>query len=164
MVQIFGGGGGGTRPAGPFTGLLFAIIGIACLGGAAFFGMKTQELLAHGLHAQGQVVDVEEKMETETHHQQGYGDYQTKRMMYYPVVKFDDSQHRSVKFTHHTGSSSPSHHKGDSVTVIYLEKDPHGTAIIDEGAWNWTVPGALGAMGLIFVLAGVWTILRAMGI
>ena len=97
------------------------IIGLACLGGAAFFGLKTHDLLAHGLHAQGQVVDIKEKLETQTRHQQGYGDITSQHMMYFPIVKFEDSQHHSVQFTHQVGSSSPSHQKGDTVEVDLVE-------------------------------------------
>lgn len=144
--------------------MLFVIIGLACLGGAAYFGMKVQQLLANGLHTQGEVVDVQQKLQTEHHHRQGYGDYDTQRTMYYPVVKFQDNRHHEVQFTQQVGSSSPSHHLLETVDVIYLEKDPKGTAIINEGAWNWTVPGALGAMGLIFTLTGVWVVLRALAV
>lgn len=148
------------QPAGPITGFFFVLIGLGCLWGAYYFGMKTQELLAHGLHTQGKVVNVKQELRTETKHRQGYGDIKTQRMMYYPVVAFEDSKHHSVQFTQQGGSSSPSYNKGDEVEVIYLESDPSGTAIIDEGMWNWIVPGSLGLLGIIFAIGGVWAIIR----
>ena len=148
------------QQAGPITGMVFVLIGAGCLYGAWFFGIKTKDLLEHGLHTTGQVVDVKQELHTDTKHRQGYGDIKTQHMMYYPIVKFDDSQHHSVQFTQQGGSSSPSHNKGDSVEVIYLEIDPQGTAIINEGMMNWIVPGALGGMGLVFALAGAWAILK----
>ncbi|MEZ0226834.1 MAG: DUF3592 domain-containing protein [Alphaproteobacteria bacterium] len=146
------------RPAGPFVGFVFLVIGIGCLWGTWHFGMQTRELLSNGLHATGQVIDVKEEVREETQHREGRSDIRVRRMTYHPVVKFEDNRRHSWEFTEQTGSSEPSYNKGESVEVIYLEKDPKGTAIINQGALNWLVPGVLGLLGVIFTLGGVWTV------
>jgi hypothetical protein len=146
------------RPAGPLVGLVFLIIGIACLAGAWHFGMQTRELLSNGLRTAGQVIDIKEEIREETQHREGRSDIKVRRMMYHPVVKFEDNRRHNWEFTEQTGSSEPSYNKGESVEVIYLETDPKGTAIINQGFLNWLVPGVLGLLGVAFSLGGVWTV------
>jgi hypothetical protein len=150
----------GGRAAGPFAGALAVLLGIGCIAAAIWLGMQTQELLTHGIHTQGKVVGMEQEMRTETRRRQGLPDMSVQKTFYHPVVEFDDGAHHGVRFTERTGNTSPAHNKGETVTVIYLEKDPKGTAIIDEGVLNWFVPGILAILGLIFTLGGAWTISR----
>jgi hypothetical protein len=146
-------------PAGPLAGIFMILIGIGCLGGAYWFGMKTHDLLTHGLHAQGEVISVQEELRTETRHQQGFGDMTVRHKVYFPMVRFEDSHHRKAEFKSSASTDSPVYRKGDVVGVIYMADDPTRTAIIDEGGWNWVIPGALGAMGLVFIGSGLWAIL-----
>lgn len=151
-----------SKPLGRLGGALFALAGFGMLGGAAYFGMKTHELVTKGLHAEGIVADVQQHQSTKTRTHNGYRETYT-AIDYTFTVDFKDSKGASVEFKDPVAQSSKSWQKGDKVDVLYLENDPKGSANINRGAMNWMVPGILGFIGLIFAGVGTMTVIRGGG-
>jgi cytochrome c oxidase assembly protein Cox11 len=138
-------GGGGT-----LAGLFVVVLGILFLCGAAWAAKNTYELVTQGLRAQGTVTDVIETLETEQ--RKGQGSVTIKKFRY--MVKFQDSIGHDVEFKDSIVDSQANHKKGDSVTVIYLQRDSADTATIDYGALNWLVTACLGFFGVVLTACG----------
>jgi hypothetical protein len=115
----------------PLLSILSA--GLLCIG--VYEGFRVARLEATGFRADGEVVRLNEQYSSGSHG----GSYS-----YYPVVRYKTEKNTTIEFKDSVGSNPPSYRRGDKVTVLYLENDPKGEAIIDRGLfWNWAIPGIL---------------------
>jgi hypothetical protein len=153
-----------TQPAGPVAGVFILLLGFALLAGSWHFGQQTRELLSQGIHVQGEIIEIKEEWKTTTERRQGYPSRQVEKVSYHPVVFFRDKANNEVRFRDAAGSNYPNFQKGQKVEVIYLEKDPPGTATIDHGMMNWMVPGILALLGVASLLGGGAAIARGRGV
>jgi hypothetical protein len=148
-----------SAPAGPAAGFLFVLIGLAMLGGSAWTGMKTYALVSRGLHTEGTISNVEKSTRVTTRDRNGHHETSVETSYKY-TVDFTDEKGTAVSFTDNTSDSGGGYDKGDKVGVIYLVNNPKGSAIIDQGIFNWMLPGILGLLGVCAVAAGGATVLR----
>jgi hypothetical protein len=88
------------------------------------------KLQAQGLRAQGEVARLQEE--------ESGNDYS-----YDPAVEFQNDQNATVEFKDGAASNPPLYHRGDSVTVLFLSRDPQRNARIDHSVWNWAIPAIL---------------------
>ena len=119
----------GNRKMAPLVGA-FAI---ALLLVAAIQTRDIARLEARGLRVPGTVVRL-------------HGEWSSGRnstYVYHAIVRFRVGETTGVEFKDSFGSSPPSHHAGDKVTVLYLP-DNLGSAIVDRGiVLNWAIPALL---------------------
>ncbi len=65
-----------------------------------------------------------------------------------------------MRFRDSQGADYPRFDEGDEVPVLYLPRDPRGTATIDHGIMNWILPGALGFFGVLLAVFGAAALLK----
>lgn len=134
----------GARAAKSFVlALIFGVIGVAMLGGAAFFRGKTAEELRTFLPADGVVTA---NIATRS----GRNNSTT----YSAQVRFTAKDGSTVTFKESFSSNPAAHQVGDKVKVFYDPGNPQN-ARIDDFMNTWFLPLLLGGMGLIFGLVGV---------
>lgn len=138
-------------------GFLIIIIGVGLLAAGGYTGRDTYRLLTSGVHTSGEVVEVKEDVVTRRKDTQGYSEISIEKR-YSTFVSFSDTEGRVVRFQDRMSSSRPLYNKGDKVDVIYMEKTPLQTAVIDHGLMNWMVSGILGFMGCFFIVGGIYTV------
>ncbi|MEZ0259907.1 MAG: DUF3592 domain-containing protein [Alphaproteobacteria bacterium] len=148
-----------SKPAGPISGFFMVLLGLALLAGAGWVGKNTYELMARGIRVEGKISDVLESLETSTRNRNGYSERVTETRYRY-MVSFRDKNGVDVTFKDIMSDSHPTRQKGDVVTVLYLEKDAKGSAVIDRGAMNWLLPGALGVFGFFAIFGGGFAMVR----
>lgn len=148
-----------AAPAGPVAGFFLVLLGLALLGGSAWTGRNTYELVTKGLHAEGTISNVEKSTRTGTRERNGYRETYVETS-YKFTVDFTDEKGAAVSFTDNVSDSTDSRDKGDKVSVIYLGNNPKGSAIIDRGIINWLVPGVLGILGLAVAAGGTTALTR----
>lgn len=132
-----------ARKWAPVIGL-FAILLVAI---GVWQSLRLIHLEAAGIRAPGQVVRL--------HGEWSSGSSGSSHYNYYPIVRFRTEQNEAIEFKDNIGSNPPSHHAGDTVTVLYLADAPRGNAMIDRGPfWNWAIP--VGIFVAALVLAGIF--------
>ncbi|MBI1215060.1 MAG: DUF3592 domain-containing protein [Alphaproteobacteria bacterium] len=130
----------GAKVAAPIL-LLF---GAGAIAFGIYMTQKIERLEKHGLRAPGEVVRLESRRSGSDN-----------SLSYYPIVDFTpDGGGAAVEFKGNMGSNPPSYESGEKVTVLYLDDDPKGSAMIDSGWKNWIIPGILGVFGALMLLIG----------
>lgn len=110
------------------------MLGLACMGGSAVWGLKRWKLRGNGVRTVGTVTELSTDMDIPRSHR--------------PVVEFKTDAGQTIRFRGSTGSSSPSYRQGQSVRVIYSRQNPWD-AQIDEFEQFWLGPVSIGLFGLI---------------
>jgi Protein of unknown function (DUF3592) len=122
-------------------GILFLIIGVGLLGGAAYWAEGMRQQAARGVHVTGSIVGV-------ARGSNGGG---------FPIFRFRSSDGRMHEVRSVT-SSGLSYAAWDPVQIVYEEGDPQG-ARLDEGWRSYLGPMALAALGFVFTLLGAVAVL-----
>lgn len=100
---------------------LFSIIGVGMLAGSFFIFSSTNQFIAGAAEAKGTVIELDRSRSRSSS-----GSSST---TYRPVVAFTTATGKSIEFTSSVGSSPPSHHVGEAVTVLYNPADPYSARI-----------------------------------
>ncbi|MGA9335355.1 MAG: DUF3592 domain-containing protein [Rudaea sp.] len=129
------------------AGIIFLVVGLGMLTGGFFLWRSQANFVAHALHADGTVTDLD--------YQRGSKGKGT----YHPVVEFSAQGGKIIHFTSSTGSNPASYSRGDHLRVLYDGANPEH-ASIDSFMSNWFGTLMLGGLGLVFALIGggiVWS-------
>jgi len=141
------------------TLLLYRIIRVACCGiglifliGGLYFLSDTLEDLNHSATTTGTVVEVYP------------ANSEDKETIYHPIVEFQTTDGRNAR-ANAFYSTSPPHHVGDRVTVIYDIRyyDYYNFAKIKDTRWlwwNWLFPLALIVSGISLVYISYRALLK----
>ena len=124
------------------VGYVVLLIAVGLSVGSYYAGLDMLEMTLNGQRAQGQVVDINSRSDSES----GY--------TYYAVVAFEDARGKRMRFEDSVGSSHPMYHQGDEVIVLY-DPEKSNDAIIDRGIMNWGLSGGLALGALIMLLLGL---------
>lgn len=119
-------------------GPLYMLAGAAAIAGALYFSGGMIDLAIAGTSTRGIVTEIVKDQGDRVH-----------------VVHFRDKDGNAVRFENKSRFDLPSHEEGDEVGVLYMEKDPAGTAAIDHGWHAWLAPGLLACFGIFTLLSGV---------
>ena len=145
--------------------LILAAAAVAC----GYFGFNQYKaisrLIASGLRTNGSVVRMEERFQQDNNSNNYRRDYANTggisygnrggHYVYTAVVSYKPSPNGPpIEFRDNVSSNPPSHRVGDTVTVLYLQDDPH-SAIIDRGMGNWMLPGILFTISGVFLLVAL---------
>jgi hypothetical protein len=123
---------------------LFLLGGCGLLALSWHLANQQSRMNASGLRASGHVISLQsERSDNDA--------------VYYPLVSFDVAG-APQQFKSRVGSNPPSHHVGETVTVLYLASNPSGTAMIDGGRWNWLPVALTGLFGALFVIVAVLSV------
>ncbi|HRI77824.1 MAG TPA: DUF3592 domain-containing protein [Alphaproteobacteria bacterium] len=125
---------------------ILALMGIAALWGAWYFGNSVYELTVHGAQAEGVVTGFETSRGSDS-------------TIYRARVSFTDARSENHVFTERSGSSHPFVEEGEKVAVLYAPDAPSEKAMIDRGLLlNALVPALIGLMGAGFLglSASMW--------
>ena len=125
------------------VGLLFLLIGTAVAIGGIVAVVKQKRKTARGVTATGKVVDL-----VKTIPNPGSAG------VYCPIVEFNTSAGRPVRFQSDFGTMPASHSVGQGIAVRYDPENPQ-LAAVDSAVATWFVPGCTIAMGLLFLVMGV---------
>ncbi|MEH6448852.1 MAG: DUF3592 domain-containing protein [Oleispira sp.] len=119
--------------------ILFLMIGIALISGAAFLSKSTSSFIDASVSGTGEVIEMIELVYE--------GSY-----TYAPVVRFSSSDGTDYEFT--SGSSNPaSYYAGEHVEVLYLASNPNEATI--NGFFSlWGDSIILATLGSIFSVIG----------
>jgi hypothetical protein len=128
-----------------FLPIIFGVVGIVLLGVSAWLTVRSLDLTANGLRAEGSVIRLQREY---SRNSDGQGRY-----LYYPIVRFGTDAGEDIEFRGSTGTSSPSYRRGERVTVLYLPQSPQD-ARIDSFGGLWAGPLITGAMGILFTMIG----------
>lgn len=122
------------------------VLGLVLLGVGVYFANEQKVYIESALSAPGKVIDMK-------------GEYSDNSYVYYPVVEYFVGANRYT-FKHNMGSSHPSIKVGDGVNVYYSRTD-NKDAIMDEGWMNYLWQGAVGGIGLLVLLSGIYNLFFA---
>ncbi|MGM0769095.1 MAG: DUF3592 domain-containing protein [Pseudomonadota bacterium] len=120
--------------------VIFALIGLGMLAGAFFSFQSTSSFLETATAKPGVVTDLIYSRSSDS-------------SAYYPVVRFEDEQGRTVEFQSSSGSNPASFSRGEGVRVLFTPGDP-GSARIDGFFELWGVTLIVGGLGMAFFLVG----------
>jgi len=124
-----------------WVGIPFLLFGLVFAGIGGWFYWGSAQLAETGARAQGIVVDLEWRRDSD-------GD-----STYRPVVEFTDQSGTRHQFVESIGSSPPAFSRGEEVEVIYDPWAPD-EAIIDSFTTRYLFPLAFGGFGSLFALVG----------
>jgi hypothetical protein len=125
---------------------VFSTVGLGMLVGAFFIYANTSSFIAGASEAEGKVVALDRSRSSSNS-----GSSST---TYRPVVEFTSATGKRVEFTSNVGSSPPSHHVGERVTVLYNPAEPQA-ARIKSFFQLWFGFLIVFALGLIFAAVGL---------
>ena len=125
------------------VGVIFGVIGLAMLAGAAYTRSTTAQEIRAFLTADGVVV-----ANTETR------SGRNNSVSYAAQVRFTTKDGTTVTFKEGFSSNPPAHKVGDKLKVLY-DPSNYQNARVDDFMNTWFLPLLLGGMGLIFGLIGV---------
>lgn len=121
---------------------IFLTVGLGLLSGGIYSFMSTREFLGNAVSADGVVIDLEERWDSDD-----------SSYTYYPRVRFETETGQPYEFTGDVGSSPASFDVGEGVRVLFDPADP-SSARIDSFMQLWFVSVILGGMGLVFSIVG----------
>ena len=121
-------------PAASIKGLLFAVVGVVLLAIAGYLASERYSLVAQASRAPGVVKSLN-----------AGGSH--------PQIEFTSSTGEVVSYPQ--GGMIFGYQAGQPVEVLYRPQSPSSTAVINDRGALWGTAVLLGAMGLIFVLAGM---------
>ena len=130
-----------------FVMMILFLAGLGCLWVGGKMTQDNLDLLDKGITAQGKVLRVETRESSCNR-----GSHQNKCTKYVAIVGFTDGDGRPEEFETDYRSSKPVYSEGQDVEVIFIPDHPAATAKINTTAYMWTVPGALGAGGLLLTV------------
>jgi hypothetical protein len=130
------------------AGAVFGLAGLGMLAGAGFMTGNTLKFRAKGVPAEGVVVDLIEKRDSDG------------SSTYSPEVEFQTPDGESHTYVSGTSSNPPSWDRGEKVTLRYDPGNPERVRL-DGFMDNWFGPTILGAMGSVFSLLGFGIIVAA---
>lgn len=131
------------RQATVLQAVVFFLVGIGCLSAAAYHFFEVSAFVRTAKTATGRVVDLE-------YHRGGRAGG-----VYVTVFTFADT----AGVTHTARTSSPTHHLGDEVVVLYQPASPETARI--RAFWIWSLPTILSGFGLAFSIVGVFVFVAA---
>ncbi len=117
----------------------FFAIGVGALIGSFLFFKNTKQFIDKGVTASGTVINLLRQVSEDSDGNTSY--------MYYPEVKFQTADGKSITFQANTGSNPPSYSVGEKIDVLYLPESPN-KAKIKSFVSLW-----LGA--LVFLIVGL---------
>ncbi len=126
---------------------LFAIIGLGSVIAGGFAYLGTRAFIADANRADGKVIDLILERGSSNRTSSGTAS------VYKPLVIYQTTSGEKIEFLARVGSNPPSHHKGDSVIVLYQSENPQG-AKIDSFLHLWFTASILGGMGFVFFMVG----------
>jgi hypothetical protein len=129
------------------VGRIFVVVGVLLLVGGFFSYKHARRFIANSTVADGEVIDLVLRRKSNS------DSPGTNRGTYHPVIRFETESREAIEFVSNTGSSPPSHRKGDIVTVRYDPKDPY-TARVDSFVSLWLPALIPSSLGLLFLTAG----------
>ena len=121
-----------------FRGLILALTGLVIAAFVAVSVLGTRELVQTGQRAQGRVVE----LAAGTSH---------------PTIEFEDTAGRTIQFA---GNGFVSHQRGDKVRVLFDERDPDTSAVLDEPGALWFFDAATGLLGAAMIALGIFSATR----
>ena len=134
---------------------VFSTIGVGMLVASLFILANTRSFIARAVEAPGKVIDLERSRSSSSS-----GSSST---TYRPVVEFTTATGKRIEFTSSVGSSPPSHHVGEAVTVLYSPAQPQ-SARIKSFFQLWFGFLLVIALGAVFAAIGLTMIfLRVRG-
>ena len=120
--------------------VIFTLIGLGMLAGAFFSFQSTSTFLETATAKPGVVTDLIYSRSSDSG-------------TYYPVVRFEDGQGRSVEFQSSSGSNPASYARGESVRVLFTPGESE-SARIDGFFSLWGMALIVGGIGAVFFLVG----------
>ena len=126
-------------------GALCAFAGVAAVVLALVLAGEKLFIYLDGTGATGTVTELEGS----------YTKGKDSRFLYHPVVRFKDKDGNEWSFLEKEGSDPAEFGEGDDVKIIYNEKAPQQSAMIDRGLTVWFMPGMLAIAGLLFLVVGM---------
>ncbi len=137
-----------TRLSGLWGGPIAIVIGVSILFLGWEWRAHTQEMVAAMLPAEGRVVQVVPRADSEG------------KTLFYPIVEFRTAEGRTIRFQGSTGSNPPSYRTGAQVKVRYDPQSPE-SAVIDS--WELWLPSSIFlGVGGFFALMGFLILLNAL--
>lgn len=130
------------------AGAVFGLAGLGMLAGAGFMTGNTLKFRAKGVPAEGVVVDLIEKRDSDG------------SSTYSPEVEFQTPDGESHTYVSGTSSNPPSWDRGEKVTLRYDPGNPERVRL-DGFMDNWFGPTILGGLGTVFSLVGFGIIVAA---
>ena len=124
-----------------FLSIVFGVIGLGLLAGAAALALNTRGFIATAKQTEGLVTELIEKRDSDG------------SVTYKPVVAFMADNGVLVNFTSSFSSNPPSYHVGEKVEVLYAPDDPNDARIRGFGSL-WLAPVILGGIGTVFAAIG----------
>lgn len=122
-------------------GILAVACGSICLVAAAAWAFHSYRITSSGVRVSGRITQLVERSDE-------HGEF------YYPVFEFTDKKGVSHTIYSGTGSYPPPHRVGDAVRVLYVP-GAEADAQLDDWAEIWGIPALLGALGVVYLPAGI---------
>lgn len=123
----------------------FGLMGLALVVLGLRFASATRAFIDRSARASGTVVELARSREGGS---------------YFPVVRFETPDGRTVTFRNRTGGDPPSHRVGETVPVLYDRAQPERAAI-DTPSSLWLGPVLVGGLGVIFCAVAAGALLLA---
>jgi Protein of unknown function (DUF3592) len=121
---------------------IFVIVGVALIALSVHLGRQLAQRESIGVQVTGTVVSLYERSDSDG-------------SIYYPVVRFQESNGAEVRFKDRVGSNPPSYRVGDAVTVLYVRGEAASSAMVDRGRWNWLPTGLIALLGGVLTVVGI---------
>lgn len=122
--------------------IIFSLVGLGLLGGAAFMLNDTRAFLAQAYNAQGVVVDLIPRRGSEG------------GTTYAPKFQFNNAQGQSFTVENGPSSSPPAYERGEQVRVLYVP-GKEAEAKIDSFFSLWFGSLMMGILGSVFAAIGL---------
>jgi hypothetical protein len=128
--------------------ILFTLIGLGMLVGAYFLSASTRHFLQVAKRTSGEVTEILREKRSS-----GTGSKRQSSTVYFPEIRFTTDNGIPVVFRGSSGGSSPTHHVGQRVEVLYDPAAPHDASL--SGWFHlWGPAVIVGVMGAVFLLLG----------
>lgn len=124
-----------------FLSIVFGLIGVGMLIGAAALALDTRSFVAAAKRAPGSVIELVEKRDSDG------------SVTYKPVVAFTADSGASVNFTSSFSSNPPAYDVGEAVEVLYSPDNPNDARIRGFGSL-WLGAVIVGGIGAVFAAIG----------
>jgi hypothetical protein len=122
--------------------LIFAVVGLGSMYLAYVLYASSADLVAHGIKAQGQVI-------------QNIEDISDDSTTYHPKIQFTTAEGENIQFTSNTSTNPPAFGIGQGVNILYPKGAPD-QAVIDDFLFLWLGPLIAGGLGIMFFGIGTW--------
>ena len=123
---------------GYLLGGMFLTVGLVIASVGGYFFCSTRELIRSGLRSVGTVVELRKSPTNRS---------------FYPIVRFETSDNRTITAATKIGSNPPTHKVGESVTVLYRAVSPEHIRL-ETPFHLWFLTCLFGGLGLVFGIVG----------